>query len=345
MPRHDIFRVTITGFVVGLQASRVLPLLYLELSLQINDIVDGIIHPITMYLSLLYFTSLFCTVMGVVNTLFMNILLPSIAGISDPFGSESVLGTGVNGVGLDRIGDAHALSAAFMLNIVMSNVFGLLGLLILCALSDFKHFLPLSKGTFVMFYLTAVLATCSLFGGTVYSLKESVYHMEYLLYISPNFWYTQGSLLAWLVGREYKAVEAEVCGTTQVLQPSVMPFPVCGDAVFDQLYGATKMNQGLPLLALFIISLGLALLSFLAFLFNTRHKHSRQQAKEIEIAEHEDLEEIEEEGDDYQMLLEGIGADEARLRMKERRKLKIQKKKKFERQSSKLGFTNNNAFL
>jgi len=333
MPRHDIFRVTITGFVVGLQASRVLPLLYLELSLQINDIVDGIIHPITMYLSLLYFTTVFCTSMGVVNTFFMNIILPAVAGINDPFGTESISGTGWNGVSLQKIGDAHALSAVFMLNIVMSNVFGLLGLFILCSMSDFKRFLPISKGTLVMFYLTAVLATCSLFGGTVYSLKESVIFMEYFLYISPNFWYTQGSLLAWVVGREYKEVDGGNCGTTNEEQFSMLPYDVCGDTVFEALYGSTKTDQGFPLVALFIISIILVLLSFLAFLLNTKHRHSKREGKEIELAEEEDLGEIEQETLDYQTLLEIQNVEDARerfvMRMNESKKFKRKKNAKF----------------
>jgi len=319
MPRHDIFRVTITGFVVGLQASRVLPLLYLELSLQINDIADGIIHPITMYLSLLYFTSVFCTVMGFVNTLFMNILLPLISGISDPFGISDTS----HGADLDRVGDANALSAAFMLNIVMSNVYGLLGLLLLSTLSDFKHFLPIAKGTFVAFYLTAVLATCSLFGGTVYSLKESILYMEYLMYVSPNFWYTQGCLLSWLVGREYKNVEGQACGQKQDY--------VCGDSVFEQLYGSTRTHQGLPLLALFIISIILVLLSFLAFIFNTRHKHSKSEAleaKAIEVADQEDLAEMEEEAADCEALLEGKGVADVRASIQKRWNPQRNEKKK-----------------
>jgi len=306
--------VTITGFVVGLHASRVLPLLYLELSLQINDIVDGIIHPITMYLSLLYFTTVFCTYMGVVNTLFMNVTLLAVAGITDPFGTESISGTGLNGASLQKIGDAHALSAVFMLNIVMSNVFGLLGLFILCAMSDFKRFLPILKGTLVAFYLTAVLATCSLFGGTVYSLKESVIFMEYFLYSSPNFWHTQGSLLAWVVGREYKQVDGGNCGTTGEEQLSMLPYDVCGDTVFEALYGSNKVDQGFPLLALFIISMILVLLSLLAFLINTKHRHSKGEGKELELAVEEDLGEIEQEAMDYKTLLEIDNMDDVRDR-------------------------------
>jgi hypothetical protein len=281
VPKHDIFRFTITGFVVGLQATRVAPLLYLELSLQMNDLVDGIVHPMTLYAALLYFTVFFCTFMGFLSTLVMNIILPLASGIENPFGTQSADAMGWDGTSLKKIGDAHLVSSAVILNVLLSNVFGLMGLFLLSAFGDFKNNLPLAKSTNISFYLTAVLATGSLFGGTVYSEKESTDLLVGLLYLSPTYWYTKGSLLAWFAGHEYKARAASKCDTTGGDGPSLFSSDMCGDVLFEQLYGSANINQGLPLVVLFIISLCLALVGALAFWFNLKHRHSTYQREVI----------------------------------------------------------------
>lgn len=273
-PNHDVFRVTITGFVVGLQATRVCPSLYVELSLQINDLYDGVIHPMAAYFSMLHFTVVFCTVMGCLNTVFLNIILPIIARIDDPFGTGRVGMTGWNGTELETIGP-DVLISALVLNSLLSNVFGLLGLFILCTLGNFRKNLPPSESTTVMFYLTAVLASCSLFGGTVYSEKESDAHMKYFLYASPTYWYIKGSFISWFIGREYKGRSIGTCSTTgeqQLDNP-----PVCGDRLFENLYGSDTADQSMPLIVLTSICFALAVVSAGSFSYQMKPRHSRKR--------------------------------------------------------------------
>eukprot|EP00931_Biecheleriopsis_adriatica_P089642 TRINITY_DN63733_c0_g1_i1.p1 TRINITY_DN63733_c0_g1~~TRINITY_DN63733_c0_g1_i1.p1 ORF type:complete len:824 (+),score=95.47 TRINITY_DN63733_c0_g1_i1:42-2474(+) len=272
-PKHDLFRVTITGFVVGLQATRVTPICYNELSLQMNDLRDGILSPIACFVALFHFATFFCTCMGCFNTLFLNFLLPLVSGIKDPFGTDRTTATGWNGSSLESLG-ATDLASALVYNIMLSNAFGLFGLFILFAFGDFANNLPVSKSPTTMFYLTAVLATCSLFGGTVYCEKESFDHMQYFLYISPTYWYIKGTFIIWLQGRTYIKTPLVECGTVSGFATASLPRDFCGDELFETLYSSKNVNQGMPLLVLLCIVIALSIMSAVVFLYRMRHRHS-----------------------------------------------------------------------
>ena len=186
--------------------------------------------------------------------------------------------TGSNGTSVASLG-ADGLAAALVYNVLLSHTFGLLGLFILCAFGDFANNLPASKGSVTMFYLTAVLASFSLLGGTVYSEKESLGHMKFFLYISPTYWYIKGTFTRWLIGRTYNSTPAVMCGTVSGLKTAAMPRDICGDELFETLYGSKDVNHGTPLLVLFCMICGLSLLSFAVFGCQMRHTHSAKAAE------------------------------------------------------------------
>merc|ERR1712007_194067 len=128
----------------------------------------------------------------------------------------------------------------------------------------------------------------------------SVPHMKHLLYVSPSYWYTQGNLLAWFVGRKYENMENLTCTILgqEVLYP--LKSDISGEMIFAGMYGTENIHQGFPLLVLFVICLILALSSFVALLFNTRHRHSKHtlEAKPITLVECRNMEETTEEDAD-----------------------------------------------
>lgn len=240
-PRHTIFSGTIFGIVLSWNASSYTQTEYYFLfNRRMNDIIDGVLRPSEMFMAITIIGSLVSTALGVLLTVVWVLVYVTQETSVDLF------------------------LQVLLANVLLANVYNSLGFFATCAGTNFSSGAPLSAMPRLTTVTTIITGALS-FGASAWLESEAIYHLKWLQYLSPNFWYGKAIYVPWMIGRDYPA-------------PYGLPeglFNTCslGNISVMGMYGG-EINKALPVLVLLCYLVVLQLLSAYTLNRRLRHHHS-----------------------------------------------------------------------